>query len=60
MCVSYKEKKKIFQTFLHVLLSRGVCLVVKRSVASKTNVSFLAVLLGTHLASDGSLEIGQR
>ena len=33
---------------------------VKRSVASKTNVSFLAVLLGTHLASDGSLEIGQR
>ena len=59
MCVSYKEKK-IFQTFLHVLLSRGVCLVVKTSVASKTNVSFLAVLPGTHLASDGSLEIGQR
>lgn len=51
------KKKKNLQAVVYVLLSRGVCLVAKTRVASKTNVSCLAALPGTHLASDGNLEI---
>lgn len=48
ICIPLKKNP---QTVVHVLLSRGVSLV------GKTNVSSRTALPGSHLASHGNLEI---